>query len=331
MRSTVVLPRCDFYAVLLSADRLQSERILLPVELMLSLPKLPWHLAIIAVFTAAGSAWAATDWDAANKFYKDGEYSRAAGKLESLLRGSPSNATAHYMLGNCLLRMKKTSLAKAEYQSAIRLDSTGTLEPYCQRALSALAGKKEAPTTTARAQGALSIGTAAPVSQPVDTDTLRLITERDQRFNRMVAEGEGRVKVLETEMKERIAANGAPAWSGSPACQRSVKYYDPELENKVIREEYAPKIETVKAEYKRRSDEILAVYKQRYGDLDAMAGRTKNSADDGNSAVASATASTPGTIPGAPAAVNNGSSSGALPSAGSGAACVRTYQPASRH
>lgn len=306
--------------------------------LMLSMPRLKWHVAMVLILSAPCAALADSHWDAANKFYKTGEYSLAAANLARVVRTSPSNATAHYMLGNCLLRLKKTAAAKAEYQIAIRLDSSGGVAPYAQKALSALSGQKEL------AQQAQTLGDFAGAdagnkhlaktekpslvqSKAVDADTLRLLAERNERVSRMVAEGDGRVKALETEMKERIAANGSAAWSGSPLCQRSVKYYDPELENKVIREEYAPKIETIKAEYKKRADEILSVYKQRYGDLDALAGRDPKHSSDQSSAVASATASSANTATGTGSSSVSSNDSGQSAAPTSAAACVRNYPP----
>ena len=242
---------------------------------MIHITKLKTLLLLLIICSAQSSALALDDVEAGKKLYIDGKFDKAARCFQSAIAEDPDDATAHYLLANSFLALKQFAAAIAEYRTASQLDYSGTAGRYSRQALTSLSStqaalitaspKPEISNKTGQTKGDTTDRhhSVTAISKQADEQSLQAETECNAKVKRMLAEGDGRVNKLEQEMRERIQANGNEAWSGAPGCRRAVKYYDPEPENRVIRDEYAPKIEAIKAEYRKRADEIIAMYKQK--------------------------------------------------------------------
>lgn len=82
------------------------------------------------------------------RLYKIGEYSDAAKRLGQCVSNSPQNATAHYLLGNCLLHLNHADQADKEFRTCLGLTKDPTLTSYCKKGIEtcsyALAKSREA-------------------------------------------------------------------------------------------------------------------------------------------------------------------------------------------
>jgi len=77
--------------------------------------------------------------------YAKSQYSAAADLLRQSLKENPNSSESHYLLGNCLLRLGKTSDAKKEYATALASTKNDSVRHFCETALSAISAHDDSP------------------------------------------------------------------------------------------------------------------------------------------------------------------------------------------
>ena len=80
-------------------------------------------IAVVVVFAlGAGLAPARADVQRALSAFKAGRYLEAASELQSIVDRSPGYADGYFLLGHCLLKMRRAADAEAEFRHAIEID-----------------------------------------------------------------------------------------------------------------------------------------------------------------------------------------------------------------
>ncbi len=123
-------------------------------------------VTICALSIILGTAWPglcespflARGIDAFNK----GQYSEAIGMFGAAKATESDNATLHYYMANCLVRLNSKADAIREYKLALDLAPQGKMTEYCQSALRAL-------------------GALPPVSAPVTANKVQANQDEEQR------------------------------------------------------------------------------------------------------------------------------------------------------
>ncbi len=87
----------------------------------------------------------------AQKLYKEQRFSEARLVLQSEVKSNPRNASAHYLLGNCLLALKSFAQARDEYRSAAILDPKGQAGEFSRTALALLSQREAGEQKSAQA------------------------------------------------------------------------------------------------------------------------------------------------------------------------------------
>ena len=77
-------------------------------------------LTLLFMFTVF-TAYAQTDWTAAEELYRQGKFSAALASYEKLLTNYPNDPFVYYNIGNCYFKMGSRGLAVANYYRAFRL------------------------------------------------------------------------------------------------------------------------------------------------------------------------------------------------------------------
>src|ERR1700758_4233837 len=102
---------------------------------------------------------------------KTGKTKEAAAKFEVGLKADPTNALAHYYLGEAYLALKRDADAKKEFQKSLDLDSASSIADKAKERLTELSPSRVPPSSQATA----SNGKNGPSAQ----ETLAFISEME--------------------------------------------------------------------------------------------------------------------------------------------------------
>jgi tetratricopeptide (TPR) repeat protein len=247
---------------------------------MVRLRKTKSLILLLLCVCPQGSALASDYLQQGKRYYAAGQLDKAGRYFQAEVASEPNSATAHYFLGNVFVGLKRLPEAIKEYRAASELDRNGQVGQYSRQALATLESpatrneQKNAEDSNQRSDAELTRNSAAAISRETNERSERNSAECDAKVRTVMQDSERRVKTLEQEMNDRIAQNGSALYvtaitrGGRTSTDKS---YDPEADNKLIRAEYAPKIEAIKAEARKHADEIIASYRQKSAALEDSA------------------------------------------------------------
>lgn len=234
------------------------------IRALMALWKFNLKLLCAALIAAPASAG---NLQLAEQQYKLGNYEKTRQFCLTEIISHPGNAGAHYLLGNALLQLSRKNEAIREYQAAINLEPDSTAGKYSRAALAGLMPPPKpaaVPAPSAGTQGG-ALGSTKPAALQAHDSDQGANLECDAKVRDITRDADNRVKQLQQEMDEKIAANGQPLTTlrNASGFMYQTTYYDPGPANNEIKKEYLQKIDQIKADASRRVDEIKAFYKKR--------------------------------------------------------------------
>jgi len=223
-------------------------------------------LSCLAVALNIATSAMAADLIADGKhFYETSDFEKARQCFETQISHKPKDATAHYLLGNVFVALRRNGDAAKEYQTAADLDPSGTVGKYSRLGLSNLANKTNQAQRESAAQRAPAV-TTTPALQPSSeaqksaaetAEVERLTAERDGKIAEIRKDSEERISRLQDQMRSSIDANGRPLRA------RGRNYYDPADANTEIKNEFEPQISAIKSDTQKRIEQVRSLYGQK--------------------------------------------------------------------
>jgi tetratricopeptide (TPR) repeat protein len=83
--------------------------------------------------------------------YADGNISEAMLRCDAFMKRNPSNAVAHYLKGNCLVKLNRLTEAAGEYDYAEKLAPDSAVASYCRTAAKSIAAMNAKPVAKRKA------------------------------------------------------------------------------------------------------------------------------------------------------------------------------------
>jgi len=193
------------------------------------------------------------------QLYKQGKFQKAAQCLETQITLHPKDATAHYLLGNAYVALKRNGKAAKEYQTAADLDPNGAAGEYSKQGLTNLANHSSEEQNRAIAPPQQPFPKFQPSNEPQHAaaeaaETERLTAERDAKIAEIRNDAQQRVGRLQAEMQSNIDANGHSLRA------RGKSYYDPADANDEVKKQFQPQIEAIKQDAQKRIEAVRSLY-----------------------------------------------------------------------
>jgi tetratricopeptide (TPR) repeat protein len=216
--------------------------------------------------------------DEGMQLYNAGQFQRSGSCFLAEIQANPTNASAHYLLGNVYTKLNRKAEAISEYQKASTLEPNDSVGQYSRAALAALLKNTGAPKAAVQSDAvdAETKSSAQAISQQTNEKEGTVSAECQAKIKSVNDVADGKVKQLEKEMEEQIAANGSAitvVGYGGPFLRSRYtrQVYNPAEANAEIRAEYEPKIQAVRDQARKEIDQITAAYKQRQAALESSA------------------------------------------------------------
>jgi len=234
--------------------------------------------SLVSAISSLSPSQAGQLMDEGMRLYSAGQFEKSGGCFAAEIKQNPMDASAHYLLGNVYLKLNRTAEAVSEYQKASSLEPNGSVGQYSRQALATLvknSGAGKAPVQ-AGAVDSETRSSAQAISQQTNEKEGRVSAELEAKIKDINDLADSKVKTLEKEMNDQIAANGSAitvvgvgGFGNRNVFRRQV--YNPADANEQIRAEYEPQIQAVRDQARKQIDLATAAYKQREAALESSA------------------------------------------------------------
>jgi tetratricopeptide (TPR) repeat protein len=233
---------------------------------------------LLAILSGFSPCLASSLTDEGMQYYNAGQFQNAGGCFLAEIKAHPTDASAHYLLGNVYLKLNRSAEATSEYQKASSLEPNGSIGQYSRAALASLAKNTTAskPSVQSEAVDSETKSSAQAISEQTNEKEGRVSAECEAKIKAINETAESKINSLQKEMNEQIAANGSAVsvvgYGGFGMRARYVRQvYNPAEANDQIRAEYEPKIQAVRDDAHKQIDQVTAAYKQRQAALESSA------------------------------------------------------------
>ena len=139
-------------------------------------------VAIAAILVLPLASVARADFEQAMNYFKSGKYVEAAAEFQTLVDNSPNYDSGYYMLGLCLLQMKKPAEAESNFQKAIEIN--GEKFEYHHGLGRAYLDQKQ------HSKAVAALKTAEPLAANNDQSKFALFTLRGYAYSALEAWGD---------------------------------------------------------------------------------------------------------------------------------------------
>jgi tetratricopeptide (TPR) repeat protein len=241
----------------------------LPFKLEKALPGL-LGLVLLSVCCSLLPALAASTLELGEQAAKSGDFKRAEALYQDELATHPNNASAHYLLGNTLVSLKRFAEATSEYEKCAALDPTGQSGIYSRQALAALsAGSNSSvqspqPSQSTKPANELTRSSVSTISSQTYSRERVESAEESARTQNVVDDTNREIANVQFEMQQRLSEVGkGPIDFGA--------VYDPRRTRAAITDECNKRIQELRSNADRKIHDMHAFYKTRDASLEDTA------------------------------------------------------------
>ncbi|HEY9731348.1 MAG TPA: tetratricopeptide repeat protein [Drouetiella sp.] len=220
------------------------------------------------IFQLQNVASAESLLDEGKRFYIQANFGKAERCFEAEVKANPKDANAHYMLANTILELGRRSEALAEYQQALKLNPTTSIQSNCLRAINGLTQTQQQQQ---QQQGQVTPASRAEKSSPTpptsEAETIRnaagkIGAQTEAVESQDSAELDARIRDINKDAERQIAdLQAEEASKMSQSFGYGKGRYNATADNLAVKQEYDARIQAARDTQARKIADLRMFYK----------------------------------------------------------------------